>query len=107
MNKHGKYLSDSEWTVVNGKRGRAIDSEVKVPDSCFKLIFDIPSLALIEDAYCVAGKGSGIMRAGDRNVRYEHFIIEIGHPIRSIMIRMPRFVFVVVAVVQFQSGNLN
>ena len=50
MFEHGIHFSDSEWTMVDGERLLLIDPEIEVPESGLELIFDIPCLALIDDA---------------------------------------------------------
>ena len=87
MCKKWSQSSDSEWAMIDGERFNLIHSEIEVPEPSFELIFDIPCLTLIDDTKFMACKGASIVRSGNGDVGDEHFIINIGHPVDSEVIR--------------------
>jgi|JI10StandDraft_1071094.scaffolds.fasta_scaffold2594404_1 hypothetical protein len=61
VHEHWEDLSDDKWPMVDKKGRFVVDSKIEVPDAGCELVFDIPALALIEDADFRTGEGAGVV----------------------------------------------
>lgn len=61
--------------MVDEKRGFFVYSKVQIAYSCQELMFDVPALALVDNAEFRAGVSTCVVRAWDGEVGYEEGVV--------------------------------